>query len=514
MHTRARAHAHAHAQPVHNLECQAGCSKMITLEMKRLFAREVGYEVERASTYPKDLLEFWLPEGSVASGTSSGGGKKPKAANGRTLAAEAAFEGTAAAVVADATPGHLDGATAPPKTAGSRPNGNKNKKRPADEGGRNSSSSKNKRSRLVDTAAAVAPGGSARSSGARPRPGSKVPPAIGTMGEEDTGGGGGGAADEQPEPEPEPEDAKDAALLKTILLDELHELAPSVEAAFKRTELTDDEQTKYEELLEMSSERSKSPAAAYDWMSKFTDAQLRDALNQGWFTEEQADLAAKRLEKSDAASSRTRKGKNKGKSKSTLQQNPQRLQQLPCDTLANDERFAFDELVQRTEERAELAATYKAFYAKIAEHDPDHLSRIQSIDREGKTPLHHRVVHCEQYEVEKLILQGAKVQTVDNAGWTPLHDAGNFAIAKMLLEAGADPSYVSGKHGSSPLHEAAHYTNIEVMQLMLQHGADVTVRNHYGENAARVSKDPEVLAILSEAAKVHATTFDNPPNTA
>ena len=49
--------------------------------------------------------------------------------------------------------------------------------------------------------------------------------------------------------------------------------------------------------------------------------------------------------------------------------------------------------------------------------------------------------------------------------------------AKVLLQAGADPNV--SKHHMTPLHEAARCQDIELVALLLDHGADVYACNRY-----------------------------------
>ena len=56
----------------------------------------------------------------------------------------------------------------------------------------------------------------------------------------------------------------------------------------------------------------------------------------------------------------------------------------------------------------------------------------------------------------------------------------------MLLEAGADVDGMS-KGNVTALHGACMNGHLEVVKLLLEHGADRTIVNGYGEDALQVS---------------------------
>ena len=56
------------------------------------------------------------------------------------------------------------------------------------------------------------------------------------------------------------------------------------------------------------------------------------------------------------------------------------------------------------------------------------------------TPLHYAAISDEVVIAEILVRSGAHVNTVDYNGRTPLHYAGSAAMAKVLLDARANPS--------------------------------------------------------------------------
>jgi hypothetical protein len=71
-----------------------------------------------------------------------------------------------------------------------------------------------------------------------------------------------------------------------------------------------------------------------------------------------------------------------------------------------------------------------------------------------------------------------RVEARDSAGWTALHHAvmdDQLELAKMLLEAGADPNVYS-RLGDMPLHKCIMYRKSALARLLSEYGADWTMK--------------------------------------
>lgn len=94
-----------------------------------------------------------------------------------------------------------------------------------------------------------------------------------------------------------------------------------------------------------------------------------------------------------------------------------------------------------------------------------------AISEDGFTPLHLTAFFGHEDTAEILMEAGSDSNHVA---------AGNTAIAKMLLESGADPA--RKQHGGyTPLHEAAINGNYEIVKLLLEHMCVINTRNDEGE---------------------------------
>jgi hypothetical protein len=93
----------------------------------------------------------------------------------------------------------------------------------------------------------------------------------------------------------------------------------------------------------------------------------------------------------------------------------------------------------------------------------------------------------------------AKDADVNKTGWTPLHYAASGAkpqIIRILLEHSA---YIDAEspNGSTPLMMAAMYGNAECVKILLDAGADPTLKNQLGLSASEFARQASRLDSLS-----------------
>ncbi|KAI5636717.1 ankyrin repeats (many copies) domain-containing protein [Phthorimaea operculella] len=96
-----------------------------------------------------------------------------------------------------------------------------------------------------------------------------------------------------------------------------------------------------------------------------------------------------------------------------------------------------------------------------------------------------------------------KGQSKSNLGWTPLQLAtyfGHVDVVEALLEAGADVDEVND-NGDTALHKASFIGNEELVILLVNHKADVNIMNGEGRTALDVCKTRDVQRLLEAAQK-------------
>ena len=129
-------------------------------------------------------------------------------------------------------------------------------------------------------------------------------------------------------------------------------------------------------------------------------------------------------------------------------------------------------------------------------------------NQQGETPLMMAAIKGNLELVKKLVARGADV---NREGWTPLHYAASAGlehsvdIARYLLE---EHAYIDAPspNGSTPLMLAAQYSSEGMVKLLIEEGADVSLRNQQGQTAvdfARRSERDFMVQLLSTAVRAN-----------
>jgi ankyrin repeat protein len=111
---------------------------------------------------------------------------------------------------------------------------------------------------------------------------------------------------------------------------------------------------------------------------------------------------------------------------------------------------------------------------------PSELS--QNVEK-PKEDIHMAIISGHYEIVKQHIEAGTNLdQKEQMSGSTPLHTAITFNKPKMvqlLIDAGTDLS-IKNNEGSTPLHNAAFFCRIDMVKMLLEAGADKTIKNNYG----------------------------------
>ncbi|WP_424981333.1 ankyrin repeat domain-containing protein [Maritalea sp. S77] len=101
----------------------------------------------------------------------------------------------------------------------------------------------------------------------------------------------------------------------------------------------------------------------------------------------------------------------------------------------------------------------------------------------GHSPLHNFSIVGDDESILLLLQNGAKINCFNKSGDTPLHYScrfGHLSTVRMLLEWNASvnaflPNIELNQDGKTPLHSAVQSLNIEVVKLLVRHGANPTL---------------------------------------
>jgi len=111
-------------------------------------------------------------------------------------------------------------------------------------------------------------------------------------------------------------------------------------------------------------------------------------------------------------------------------------------------------------------------------------TRVNSLDKDKMTPLHHAVDAGKLEAASLLIRMGADINAVNFKKETPLHIAaykGNAGAVKLLLEHNADLT-MREMRDRIPLFLACNWGNdLETVRLLIEAGSDVNDKNSRGE---------------------------------
>ena len=130
-------------------------------------------------------------------------------------------------------------------------------------------------------------------------------------------------------------------------------------------------------------------------------------------------------------------------------------------------------------------------------------NNINEFDQSGNTALHIAIMLKNQEVVEMLLFAGAQVNLADQFGWTPLLHAISVQsdeITRLLLEHGVSINGPISEGLRSPIHYATCW-EVAHLNFILSYNPNVNAVDEQGRTAlhlAAASNHPEMIKILLE----------------
>uniref|UniRef100_A0A674IV46 BCL6 corepressor like 1 n=1 Tax=Terrapene triunguis TaxID=2587831 RepID=A0A674IV46_9SAUR len=153
----------------------------------------------------------------------------------------------------------------------------------------------------------------------------------------------------------------------------------------------------------------------------------------------------------------------------------------------------------------------------MTQHIPPEARRLIVNKNAGETLL-QRAARLGYKDVVLYCLQkkSSEVNHRDNAGYTALHEAcarGWIDILHILLDHGANVN-CSAQDGTRPVHDAVVNDNLETMWLLLSYGADPTLATYSGQTAMKLASSEVMKRFLSDYLSDLQGRADGDPRTA
>jgi ankyrin repeat protein len=128
-------------------------------------------------------------------------------------------------------------------------------------------------------------------------------------------------------------------------------------------------------------------------------------------------------------------------------------------------------------------------------------------DRVGNTPLHYAVAARDKERIALLLKYKPNVNLANRSGSTPLHLTADAEVAALLMSAGADANQPDC-NANTPLHLAVRGRRKEIVRVMLEKMADISLVNASGKTPLNLAKDREMKNILLRKPTAASTTTE------
>jgi len=134
--------------------------------------------------------------------------------------------------------------------------------------------------------------------------------------------------------------------------------------------------------------------------------------------------------------------------------------------------------------------------------------KIDKRNQKGETALHVACRLLKFFKAQELLAAGADPNTQDHAGWTPLHEVAQKAhveLVNLLLENGANPNVPGGDDNATPLHDAVSSGNAEVVRSLVRSGADKNALDSSSKTPADMAPPGSKVLLVLESTESELT---------
>jgi ankyrin repeat protein len=119
-----------------------------------------------------------------------------------------------------------------------------------------------------------------------------------------------------------------------------------------------------------------------------------------------------------------------------------------------------------------------------------HGAHVNVQSNEKVTPLHFASVKRQLAVARVLLEYGADVNVQDKGDQTPLHWAQGKEVSRVLLERGADVDAPDINKGRAPLHQASESGRLGATRVLPKHGVDVNSRDANHATSLHLASSP------------------------
>ncbi|KAH7484901.1 Ankyrin repeat and SOCS box protein 3 [Phytophthora ramorum] len=144
----------------------------------------------------------------------------------------------------------------------------------------------------------------------------------------------------------------------------------------------------------------------------------------------------------------------------------------------------------------------------------DNGADIEAVDKSGLSALRTAIYYGKQEAAVLLAQCGSDANKVTYQQTTALYAAvqqGQAVVVKALLASGADPRVACGSSDYTPLINAAYYGNCDMIELLLDNGADIDAVDRSGLSALRTAiyyrRDEAALLLAQRGAEANKVAY-------